>query len=650
MKKIFLFELGTEQLPAKTLKSLSKSFFNNFEKLLNIYNVKYKKIFWFATSRRLAIKIYLTNKKKCSSSFKEKKINETLKKNLKNQTKSKKDIDLISKIISFSFKKIDSSKLMIWEDKKYKFYRPVRYILALLNSKIVDLKLFNICSNRVTEGHFLMEKKKITLNHAADYPIILKNIGKVLPNYEERKQIIYKKMLKKIKKINGVLNVDKSLLEEITSSVEWPNVLIGKFKKKFLKIPLEILKHVIQNIQKCFLLYEKSKKLKNYFLIISDILTKKYEKIIIGNEIVIHSRLSDINFFLKKDRLKNLESYLPNLKNVIFQEKLGTLFDKTIRLKKLSTWICKFTGANEQESNRAAELSKCDLVTNMVFEFPELQGIIGSYYAFCDKESISVINAIKNQYCFFKKSKEIPSDLVCCTLLIADKIDTISSMFLINKIPSGEKDPFSLRRAALSIIKIIINNQIYIDLIQLIKKSIKLTTLNYKKELVFQIKNFFLIRLYNFYKEKGYPIKIIKSVLDLESNELTEINNKIIELFSLKEKLKLLITIFKRIQNILKKNNKKINYFVNEKLLIHESEIKLFFELKKYKITIKKLLSKKKYKESLLKIINLIKFIENFFEQTIVYDKNDDICLNRLSLLNEVKKIFLKITNFALLI
>ncbi|CAL4319612.1 glycine--tRNA ligase subunit beta [Buchnera aphidicola] len=650
MKKIFLFELRTEELPADILRDLSESFFNNFKKLLIVYHIKYEKIFCFTTPRRLAIKLYLLSNENYYSFSKEKKIISLVKLNEKEKKNPKKVIYFLSKIINFSIKKIISSKLMKWDSNEYRFYRPVRNILALLNKEIIDIKLFNISATRTTTGHLLMHNQKITLTHAKEYPSLLKKEGKIIPDYEERKKIILKKMLKKTKKINGICKINKNLLEETTSLVEWPDILIGKFEKKFLKIPLKILIHVIQKIQKCFPIYEKSNKLKNYFLIVTNIITKNSKKIIFGNETVIHSRLLDIEFFLKKDSFIKLENYLPNLKNIIFQEKIGTIFDKTIRLKKLSEWISIFTKADLKDAIRASMLSKCDLVTNMVFEFPELQGIIGSYYAAYNNESLPVINAIKEQYYLFKRNKKIPSHPVSCTLLIADKIDTISSMFSINKIPSGEKDPFSLKRAALGIIKIILFNQININLTELIKKSIDYIPLSNNKKIIFQIKQFILNRLFNFYKDQGYSIKIIKSVLSLELEKLIEINNRIIEISSLKSELILLIAIYKRIQNILKKNKEKINTTINEKILIDLSEIELFHAFKRSKKIINELLDKKKYKNSLLEIINLQNFIEKFFKTTIIYHENQDIRLNRLLLLQKIKKIFLKITNFSLLI
>ncbi|WP_343152940.1 glycine--tRNA ligase subunit beta [Buchnera aphidicola] len=650
MEKIFLFELGTEELPSNILQNLSESFFNNFKKLLTVYHIKYEKIFLFTTPRRIAIKLYLLNNENYYSFSEEKKLIDSLDTSIKKKNDPKNIIYFLSKIINFSIKKIISSKLMKWDSNEYRFYRPVRNVLALLNKEIVNIKLFNISADRKTIGHLLMHNQKITINHANEYPLLLKNIGKVISNYEERKKIIYEKILKKIKKINGIPKINKNLLEETTSLVEWPSILMGKFEEKFLKIPVKILIHVIQNIQKCFPIYKTSSKLKNHFLIVANIIVKDYKKIIFGNETVIHSRLLDIQFFLKKDTAIALENYLPALKNIIFQEKIGTLFDKTMRLKKLSKWISKFTKANLKDSIRAALLSKCDLVTNMVFEFPELQGTIGSYYASCNNESSSVIHAIQDQYYLFKKKKKILFHPVSCTLLIADKIDTISSIFLINKIPSGDKDPFSLRRAALGIIKIILFNQININLTELIKNSIKNMSSNNDLKITFQIKKFILNRLFSFYKDQGFSVKIVKSVFYLELDELIEINNRIIQISSLNEKLNLLVKMYKRIQNILKKNSEKINTAINENFLIDTNEIELFFAFKKSKKIIKKFLDKKKYKDSLLEVINLQSFIENFFKKTTIFHKNDNIRLNRLSLLYFIKKIFLKITNFSLLI
>ncbi|WP_343192689.1 glycine--tRNA ligase subunit beta [Buchnera aphidicola (Taiwanaphis decaspermi)] len=646
--KILLIEINVEEIPFTKLFFIAKSFLKNIKIEIRKINFKYKKIKWFATSRRIAVQIF----------FKKEKVNYLNDKNL-----NEKDIFLnklknyLPRVVELSIKKIKDIKNMFWDKPYIKFIRPIRNIIILLDDLLIKKKIFNLKPNKILSGHRFMGEKKIEINHAKDYSLLLLKKGKVIADYNIRKNIIKNKVKKYAKKINGKIKITKNFLKEITSSVEWPNINIGKYDKKFLKIPKEIIIFVMKKQQKYFPVYDiNKKKLIQYFIFVSNVKSNNNKQIISGHQNVLRSKLNDILFFIKLDLKKNLKFNLIKLKNVTFYKKLGNLYEKTIRIKKLSKYIhCLKNKTNNKNKmydlNKASLLSKCDLVTNIVFEIPEMQGIIGSYYAKCYKEKNNVALAIKEHYEPRFAKDNIPKRYISCILSISDKIDTITAMFIINNIPNSKKDPFGLRRCSLGIIKIILKNNIKINIYKLIKKNISLYNNKIdKKKVLKKIFNFFYTRLNNFYENKGYKKNIIKSILSKKKNNLLTLNNLIKKLnkFYKTKKFNLVMKTDKRISNILLKNN--IDYNVSKKIkkkLFSKKEEFIFFNML---IKIKKetchCINKKKYSKYFKMLLNLHKMISIFFEKVNICDNNKKIMINRLTLLVHAKKIFSKLVNF----
>ncbi|QCO70705.1 glycine--tRNA ligase subunit beta [Buchnera aphidicola] len=688
IKKTLLIEIGTEELPSRLLYKISSYFHENFVKKLNFYNISYKDIRCFSTPRRLALKVididttdkfieitkrgpsivhaYDQNGSLTQTAIRwlkhfEININETHR--LKNEkgewllykTKKKQEkIELlIPKITESALKNIFIKKYMRWEKNNQKFFRPIRNIVILLNNQTITGNIFNIPSSNLLQNHLSSKENKITIKDAKDYPKILFQKNKIIADYTIRKEEIIKNIKETAQKINGCIKNNDFLIEEVTSLVESPTVLLADFEKKFLNLPKQILIHTIEKQQKCFPVYDFKKKLLPNFILVSNINSKKPEKIIMGNQKVMHARLSDAEFFFKNDRKVKLENYLLSLKKVLFQNNLGSLYEKTLRLKTLIKWIAKYNSSNIQDSIRAALLSKCDLVTHIVCEFPELQGTIGMYYALEDQEKKDVAIALKEQYLPVFSGDKLPCTSIGCALSIADKMDTLSGMFYVGNIPSADKDPFALRRLAIGIIRIIIVKNITLNLKDLINKSLCLHHEKNFKNVILSDKifKFFIKRLFHWYEETGYSIKIIKSVLSYKSTNLIDIHQRIqaISYFIKIENSELIILSIKRISNILEKENNKITGCINTKLIKEAEEIILFNQIEKFKINTKNLFLEKKYQDILIKIKDFEQPISNFFKKVKVYDTNAKIRLNRLLLLDEIKKIFFTITDFSYL-
>ncbi|QJC34773.1 glycine--tRNA ligase subunit beta [Enterobacteriaceae endosymbiont of Donacia piscatrix] len=682
---ILLLEIGIEEIPANFLLKLSKIILINFKNELKKNCFTYKTIKCFFTCRRIAIQVHLLNVIQTDSQYiikgpfitkKEeifinkqvkfwmKKYNIINKNDLiykNNYIFYKKKIqglhikNLLSDMLINSLKKIVSfSHFMYWEKNIFKFIRPIRNLVFVLGRKNIKQKLLNIQSNNIIQGHRFMCKKTIILKHAKEYENLLLKKGKIIVSFIKRKNIIINNIKNILNNLNAIIKINNYFLEELTSMVEWPILLVGKFHKKFLVLPSKILEHVMIKYQKYIPLYDKKNNLLTSFIILINIKTKNNRMIIHNHEKVLNSKFEDIQFFLKNDLKIKFEKFLEKLKNVIFQKKLGNLFEKTIRIEIISKYIAKKNkNVNYLDCIRASKLSKCDLVTQMAYEFPELQGIIGMYYAKYNKENINVITAIKEQYQYIKNNA-IPKNIVSCILFIADKIDTLVGIFSISLIPKGNKDPYALKHITLCIISIIINNKLHINLIKLINFSLSL----YKREnnldkekIVTNIISFIYSRCKNWYISLGYKKNIINSILDNQIDNLIILDSKIRSLDKFlkieKKQSKLLILTNKRINKILLKNDININIHenINISLLKYKEEFILFNHINKLSKIIKYQIKNNEFYKILLILSELYYPINNFFKKIIINHKNNKIKKNRILILSKIQKFLSEITN-----
>lgn len=618
MKDIFLVEIGTEELPANLLKKLTKIFFNNISTYLLKYSINYEKIIWFATSRRIAVKVINIDKYKLYKKNKIKKI-------------------LIDTVKS-SIEKIKIFNKMSWGGGDFSFIRPINNITIILNNDLINTEIFNIKSNRIIYGHRFMGNQILYIKNAYNYPKILYKKGNIIANYYLRKNKIILKIKKISKKIYGIVHLEKKILEEITSLIELPVISLAKFNEKFLNIPIEIILYIIKYKQKCFPIYKNKNELTSYFIFISNIKIKNNKININRYEQIMNCNFKNINFFLKCDKKKKIINNFYKLKNILFYKNLGSLKDKTIRISFISLWISKIINAKLIFSKRSSFLSKCDLTTNIVKEFSNMQGIMGMYYSKKDNEHNDISLSIKEQYQpkFFKD--KIPCNLTSCILSISDKIDTIIGMLIFNKNIKKNSDPFALRRSVLGIINIIVKNKIKINIEQLIKKTFKLYNINTNK--INTINSFIIKRIYYLYKKK-YNIDFVKSILTNCNMKFYNLNDKI-KSVSYFKKFKIfynLIIINKRICNIIKKSKFKLNYFINNNLFLFNEEFYLLNLINKIEIQIKFSIYNNNNNFFLLSLIHFYIPVNIFFKNIKIFNNNKKNSINRLNILYKINKL-----------
>ncbi|VFP87483.1 glycine--tRNA ligase subunit beta [Candidatus Erwinia haradaeae] len=683
----FLVEIGTEELPPKTLRSLVEAFADNFTKKLDKEGLIHGKVHWFATPRRLALQVeklstiqqnHIIKKRgpTIQSSFDSKGKPTQAAKSWAQSCgiqveqadrlitdhgswliyylkKTKPHVNtLLPTIVEESLFQLPVHKIMRWGASKIYFIRPIHSVILLLGDMLIESNILGVVSRRITYGHRFMGMPYFSINHANQYPQILLTQGKVQANYHSRKALIKKEIQKAATAIGGTVIISDQLLEEVTALVEWPVILTGQFKKKFLCIPTEALMQTMQCHQKYFPVHDKSGKLLSYFIFVTNIESKDPQKIISGNETVLHSRLTDALFFFKKDRDHRLEDYLLHLKNVLFQKDLGTLYDKTQRVKKLANWITIAIGGSVKKTKRAALLSKCDLMTKMVFEFTEIQGFIGMHYARQDGECEEVAIALNEQYQPRFSGDCLPSNLTSYALAIADKMDTIVGIFGVGLYPKNDKDPYALRRATVGVLRIIIEKKLPLDLYSLTQETVRL----YKNQLINSntiddVIRFVLGRLKSWYQEKGHKIDTLQAVLTCRPTTLVDLDSRInaVTYFRTLKEATSLSAINKRISNILAKTTDLLNKKVNKDLLIEPAEIQLAENVSTLYDILPLYYADFRYQDALIRIASLHEIIDNFFNKVMINSLDNELRINRLTLLSKLHSLFLNIADFSIL-
>ncbi|BGI51336.1 MAG: glycine--tRNA ligase subunit beta [Buchnera aphidicola (Ceratovacuna japonica)] len=642
MKKNFILEIITEELPPRNIIIVIKSFYKNIVNELRKKFIKYNKIKWYTTSRRLSIEINrIKYEKKHILKYTKKIKNNNLEKKRKIFVKMQNDLKII---IFNSIKKLNLVKSMHWNDSKIKFIRPIRNVLCMLDDKKVDIKILNVKSKSYTLSHFFMKNnKKIYLNNANEYKKKIKKYGKVIIDAKERKKKILTEIKKKIKKIDINLSIKKKNIEEINNTVEWPKIYIGKFRSKFLKIYKKLIKYVVETIQKCLMIYSKFNNIKKYFIIISNISSKNPSRIILENQNVINERLRDIIFFLKLDNKKKLINNLKKLKKYIFHKKLGTFFEKTIRIKKVSCWISKKIKIKKKDVIKASLLSKCDLLTNMVFEFPEMQGYIGMKYAMKENEKKKIAYSIKEQYYPLFYNSKIPKYKISCAISIADKIDTITGLFIVGEKPNSKNDPFYIRKSTIGIIRILLEKKLIINIVKLIKKSI-FSYSKYKTKMYIRKKiiKYFKKRMLSILKKHNFKkcfilssIKTCKMIPIIIYKNTLEISNY--------KNIEILKNTYKRIKNITSKIKNLKNTKINKNIINNKIEKKLYSILKIFEKKTKNMIKDFNYKNIFYYINVICKITNLLFKKIFINDKNKKIRINRILILKKVNKQFNKI-------
>ncbi|CCO95666.1 glycyl-tRNA synthetase, beta subunit [Erwinia amylovora NBRC 12687 = CFBP 1232] len=559
---------------------------------------------------------------------------------------------LLPAMIANSLTKLPIPKLMRWGASEVQFVRPVHTVTLLLGDELIPANILGVDSARVIRGHRFMGEPAFTIDHADQYPQILLERGKVQADYAARKATIKADAEAAAAKIGGVADLNDSLLEEVTSLVEWPVVLTAKFEEKFLAVPAEALVYTMKGDQKYFPVYDKAGKLLPNFIFVTNIESKDPQQIISGNEKVVRPRLADAEFFFNSDRKRRLEDNLPRLETVLFQKELGTLRAKTDRIQALSGWVAAQIGADVNHATRAGLLSKCDLMTNMVFEFTDTQGVMGMHYARHDGEAEDVAVALNEQYQPRFAGDVLPSNPVACALAIADKMDTLAGIFGIGQHPKGDKDPFALRRAALGVLRIIVEKNLPLDLQTLSEEAVRLygNKLSNAKA-VDEVIDFMLGRFRAWYQEEGHSVDTLQAVLARRPTRPADFDArmKAVSHFRTLEQAASLAAANKRVSNILAKATEPLNDSVQASLLKENEEIKLATYVTALSSKLQPFFAEGRYQEALIELAQLREAVDNFFDKVMVNAEEKEVRINRLTLLAKLRELFLQVADISLL-
>lgn len=683
----FLAEIGTEELPPKALKKLATAFAENVEAELNQAGLSFDKVEWFAAPRRLAVKVLglatsQPSKKvekrgpAVSAAFdaegKPTKAAEGWAKGCGITVEQAERIatdkgewlvhraviegqptkNLLVGMISNALAKLPIPKTMRWGDKTEQFVRPVHTVTLLLGDELIEGEILGIASGTTIRGHRFLGEREFQISHADQYPALLKEKGSVVADFNERKALILAKAQEKATALGGVADIEEDLLDEVTSLVEYPNVLAAKFEERFLAVPAEALVYTMKGDQKYFPIYDKEGKLLPHFIFVSNINPEDPSKIIEGNEKVVRPRLTDAEFFFKTDLKQRLEDQLPRLETVLFQQQLGTLRDKTARIEQLAGEIAKQIGADETKAKRAGLLSKCDLMTNMVFEFTDTQGVMGMHYARHDGEDEEVAVALNEQYMPRFAGDELPKSLVASSVALADKFDTLTGIFGIGQAPKGSADPFALRRAALGALRIIVEKNLPLDLSDLVATSAKLfgdklTNSNVVEEVV----DFMLGRFRAWYQDEGIAVDVIQAVLARRPTRPADFDARVraVSHFRTLDSAEALAAANKRVSNILAKVEGEISSEIDRTLLVEAEEKALAEQVITLQAELAPLFEKGEYQTALDRLAGLREVVDNFFDKVMVNAEDPKLRQNRQAILNNLRNLFLQVADISLL-
>lgn len=679
----FFVEIGTEELPPKALKTLATAFAENITEELAKQNLSHADVSWYAAPRRLAVRVNqlaLQQQDKvvekrgpalaaafdadgmptkaaaawAASNGITAEQAERLETDKgawlihKALIKGESTASLLPAVISTALAKLPIAKPMRWGNSTAEFIRPVHTVTLLLGDEVVPATILGKESGRVSYGHRFHAPALVEIKNADAYLSTLEQ-SYVIADFAKRKAIIAENVAAQAKALNGVALMDDALLEEVASLVEWPVVLVGSFEERFLQVPAEPLISTMKDNQKYFPLVDNNGKLLNKFIFVANIESKDPSQIISGNEKVVRPRLSDAQFFFVTDAKTKLVDRLPALSTVLFQQKLGTLLEKSERIAKVAAFIAGKIGADVTHAERAGLLSKTDLMTNMVGEFPEVQGVMGMHYARLDGEPEAVAVALNEQYKPRFAGDSLPSQLEACAVAIADKMDSLVGIFGIGQAPKGDKDPFALRRAAIGALRIMVEKQLPLDLLELIEFSKttfgdKLTQQSVSDEVL----DFMLGRFRAWYEGEGFGVDVIQAVLARRPTNPADFDRRVkaVAEFRKLDAALALAAANKRVANILAKVTEAIPQSINSALLSEEAEQALYKAIvaeQAYQATVSS------YAEGLSHLAAMRDVVDQFFDKVMVNVDDAAVRLNRQALLQQLRELFLRVADISVL-
>lgn len=686
MAKEFLIELGTEELPPKQLRTLAEAFAANFTAELNNAGIAHDGVTWYATPRRLALKVANLaegqpdkvvekrgpavsvafdadgNPTKAAQGWArgngitveqaERLVTDKgewllFKEQVKGQDTAAVVVDMAAKALAH----LPIAKPMRWGDKETQFIRPVKTLTILFGDTLIDGEILGVKSDRIIRGHRFMGEPEFTIDSAAQYPAILLERGKVIADYETRKAMIIDGAQKAAAELGGIADLEDDLVEEVTSLVEFPVVLTAKFEEKFLKVPAEALVYTMKGDQKYFPVYDANKHLLPNFIFVSNIESKEPRHVIEGNEKVVRPRLADAEFFFNTDLKSKLVDRLPQLETAIFQQKLGTIKDKTDRITELAGYIAEQIGADVEKSKRAGLLAKCDLMTSMVFEFTDTQGVMGMHYARHDGEAEEVAVALNEQYMPRFAGDSLPTNGVSAAVAMADKLDTIVGIFGIGQAPKGS-DPFALRRASLGVLRIIVEYGYNLDLVDLVAKAKSLFGDRLSNDNVEQdVIEFMLGRFRAWYQDEGFSVDIIQAVLARHPTKPADFDRRVkaVSHFRDLDAAEALAAANKRVGNILAKFDGELAQEIDLALLQEDAEKALAAAVEVMTEALEPAFATGNYQQALSQLAGLREPVDAFFDNVMVMADDEALKKNRLTLLNNLRNLFLQIADISLL-
>ncbi|HSX84184.1 MAG TPA: glycine--tRNA ligase subunit beta [Cellvibrio sp.] len=688
MSADFLVELGTEELPPKALKNLMASFAETIENNLKAAELSFTAIKPFAAPRRLAVLVENLASEtpskelvvwgppaaiafdkegqptKAALAFAEKNGIAAAELKAENDgkaeklvaritTEGKKTVELLEAVVTDALAKLPIAKRMKWGAKREEFVRPVHWLVMLFGSDVINASILGLTAGRTTRGHRFHYNNTIDLTKASDYASVLKDTGFVVADFAERGATIKQQVEAEAKKVGGVAVIDANLLDEVTSLVEWPVALTGKFEERFLAVPSEALIASMKEHQKYFHVVDANGKLKNNFITVANIQSKDAVQIIDGNERVIRPRLSDAAFFFETDKKTTLASLRERLKTIVFQAQLGTIYNKTERVAGLAKLIAAKLNADAASAERAAQLCKSDLVTNMVGEFDDMQGIAGYYYAVNDGENAEVAAAMNEQYMPRFAGDQLPATTTGAIIALADRLDTITGIFGIGQQPTGSKDPFALRRASIAVLRILVEKNLALDLRDLLtfaKSQHK--NLTSGDDLVEQVLAYMLERFRAFFEDANIPAEVFQSVTAKQLSQPLDINQRVLAVneFSKLPQAQALAAANKRVSNILAKQNAAVSTDVNAALLQEDAEKNLAQAVSAKAAVVAPLFASREYTKALAALADLQQPVDAFFESVMVMCDDQALQQNRLALLQQLRGLFLEVADISYLV
>lgn len=685
----FLVEVGCAELPPKALRGLADAFTAGVKAGLDAAGLGYSAIKTFAAPRRLAIRVEQLATRQQDTQVERfgPAVNAAYDKDgkptpaaqgfarscgvelaelatetkdgveklvFRSQRAGRDTRDILPDVVANSLDKLPIPRKMRWGSTRDEFVRPVYWLVMLFGDDVIDTELFGIRSGRITHGHRFHCPEPITIQSPASYEQQLLDPGHVIADYEIRKDKVRTMVLAQGQPLKGQVMVDDDLLNEVTSMVEWPVALTGRFDEHFLDVPAEALISSMKNHQKTFYVLDEQGAMLPYFVAVANLSSQDPAQVIAGNERVIRPRLADAAFFFETDRKQTLASRIEQLEKVVFQQQLGTVAEKSRRVAALGAWIATELGADGSLAERAALLAKCDLVTHMVSEFPELQGIMGEHYARHDGEPDEVAAAINEQYLPRFAGDALPVTTTGAILAIAEKIDTICGLFAIGQPPTGSKDPFALRRAALGVLRILVEKQLDLNLLACIEHALA----RYAEQGVtvpagcaVQTFEFLLERFRAWYQGEGVKAEVFQAVMEVRPTSALDFAQRIkaVRNFAQLPESAALAAANKRVSNIVGKHQGELPAAYDSALATEAAERSLADAVKDMETVVTPLFKQRAYSEGLERLATMRPVVDQFFDDVLVMAEDPKVRDNRLALLVQLRALFLQVADISCL-